>query len=207
VSVCVVAAIRLYREGLAEMLEMNGELEVCVAARSVSEALERLESPPDAVLLDAANAPRQLRLLARNLADVPLVILAAPDEEDELLALAEAGACGYVTRDGSIDDVIQAVERAVRGEALCSPRMAARLMKRVGMLAREQPRDLPSSPLTRRECEILGLIDRGLSNKEIAGTLCIEIATVKNHVHHILEKLHVHRRGEAAARARALAEI
>src|SRR5881296_1366294 len=89
-----------------------------------------------------------------------------------------------------------------RGVAICSPRVAACLLRRVAALAAGHGGDLPRAQLTNREREIVRLIDNGLSNKEIARALGIEVATVKNHVHNILEKLQVHRRGEAAARVR-----
>ena len=83
--------------------------------------------------------------------------------------------------------------------------MTASLLRRVAALAAGNGGGLPRAQLTSREREIVGLIDRGLSNKEIARDLGIEVATVKNHVHNILEKLQVHRRGEAAARVRGIA--
>jgi len=91
----------------------------------------------------------------------------------------------------------------VRGEAVCSPRVAGALLRRIAALATDGRSDRVPAHLTKREREIMGLIDEGLSNKEIAKRLRIEVATVKNHVHNILEKLQVHRRGEAAARVRA----
>jgi DNA-binding NarL/FixJ family response regulator len=85
---------------------------------------------------------------------------------------------------------------------LCSPWMAATLLRRVATLAVDRAPSPPEATLTRRELEIVALIDEGLSKKQIAWQLSIEIATVKNHVHNILEKLHVERRTEAAARVR-----
>jgi len=91
------------------------------------------------------------------------------------------------------------VSAAVRGELPCSPRIAGGLLRRVTALAAERWSREEPYRLTAREAEIAQLIERGLSNKEIARTLCIEVSTAKNHVHSILEKLHVHRRVEAAA--------
>src|SRR5439155_827652 len=105
-------------------------------------------------------------------------------------------------REASIDDLVTVIESVARGEAICSPRVAAGLLRRVAALAAGHGGDLPRAQLTNREREIVRLIDNGLSNKEIARALGIEVATVKNHVHNILEKLQVHRRGEAAARVR-----
>ena len=91
----------------------------------------------------------------------------------------------------------------MRGEAACSPRVAAALLRRVADRgARARRLDGEFAPLTSRERQIVALIDEGLSNKEIAARLCIELSTVKNHVHNLLEKLGARGRGEAAARVR-----
>jgi DNA-binding NarL/FixJ family response regulator len=91
-----------------------------------------------------------------------------------------------------------------RGEFLCSPGTAATLLRRVAALAAERHTADNGARLTPREQQVVRLIDEGLSNKEIARRLSIEVRTVKNHVHSILEKLQVRRRGEAAARMRAV---
>ncbi len=206
IRVLIVAEIRLYREGLAEMLQCEPEIEIVAIAAGADEAVRTLrEQQPDIVLLDVAI--RESAWLARALvAAVPgtrIVALAVPEVEQEVLACAEAGVAGYVTREGSIEDVVAAVEAVARGEVLCSPRMAASLFQRVATLALERSPASIESRLTNRELEILDLIDQGLSNKEIARRLTIELSTVKNHVHNILDKLNVSRRAEAAARARA----
>jgi len=106
-----------------------------------------------------------------------------------------------VPRAASVEDLVAALESVGRGELLCSAQTAAALLRRVAALAagRSAPAQ-PLSNLTRREREIGGLLEAGLSNKDIAVQLGIEVATVKNHVHNVLEKLQVHRRGQAAAR-------
>jgi len=204
--VVVVAEIRLYREGLADMLRGEPGMDVAATASGVDEAVRALrEHEPDVVLIDMA-IPDNAWVVRALVAAVPgtrVVALAVPEVEREVLACAEAGVAGYVTRDGSLEDVVVAVESAARGELLGSPRMAATLFQRVATLALERSPESIESRLTARELEILDLIDQGLSNKEIARLLTIELSTVKNHVHNILEKLNVSRRSEAAARARA----
>src|SRR6478672_10443654 len=203
--VLVVAEIRLFREGLAEMLRAEPEIEVVATAAGADEAVRALrELAPDVALVDMAIPDNKwlVRALVEAVPGACIVALAVPEIEREVLACAEVGVAGYVTRDGSIEDVVAAVESAARGEILCSPRMAARLFQRVATLALERSPNIESR-LTTRELEILDLIDQGLSNKEIARRLTIELSTVKNHVHNILEKLNVSGRAEAAARARA----
>ncbi len=206
IRVLIVAEIRLYREGLAEMLQGEPEIDVVATASGADEAVRELrERQPDVVLLDVA-IPENAWLARALMAAVPgarIVALAVPEIEQEVLACAEAGVAGYVTREGSVEDVVAAVSAVARGEVLCSPRMAASLFQRVATLALERSPASIETRLTNRELEILDLIDQGLSNKEIARRLTIELSTVKNHVHNILDKLNVNRRAEAAAHARA----
>ena len=134
--------------------------------------------------------------------DPRVVLLAVPELEEEILACAEAGVAGYVTRNGSLEDLVVAIDSVGRGEVICSARVAGALMRRVAALASER-RGLPGhEPLTSRELDVAALLEAGFSNKEIAGRLCIEVTTVKHHVHNILEKLCVSRRGEAAVKLR-----
>lgn len=208
-SVLIVAEVRLYREGLAEMLAVETELDVVGIAPGIDDAVRVLhEHRPDVTLVDTIDATN-IRLVRALVAAVPgttVVALAVPESDEQVIACAEAGVAGFVTRDGSIEDVVAAVESAARGELLCSPRMAATLFQRVATLALERSPTSIEVLLTSRELEILNLIDQGLSNKEIARLLTIELSTVKNHVHNILEKLGVNRRAEAAAHVRAARE-
>ncbi len=188
------------------MLDAEPNIHVAATASGADEAVRALRGQaPDVVLLDMA-IPHNEWLVRALVAAVPgtrVVALAVPEIEREVLACAEAGVAGYVTRDASVEDVVAAVESAARGEVLCSPRMAATLFNRIATLALERSPASIESRLTARELEILDLIDQGLSNKEIARRLTIELSTVKNHVHNILDKLNVTRRGEAVARRRA----
>jgi two-component system, NarL family, nitrate/nitrite response regulator NarL len=131
-----------------------------------------------------------------------VVVIAIVDEVG-VIPWAEAGARGYVTRSSGLDAVVAAVRSASRGEFACSPRVAAALGRRLEVLTSEaRPTTAGPASLTRRECEIVDLIERGLSNMEIAEKLFIQVSTVKNHVHRILEKLDVGGRREAARMVR-----
>jgi DNA-binding NarL/FixJ family response regulator len=206
VRVLIAAEIRLYREGLAAMLCQEPGIQVVGTAAGADDTVRALRAlAADVVLVDLPSPENSwlVRALAAAVPGTRMVALSVPDAERELLACAEAGVAGYVTRDASVEDVVAAVEAAARGEVLCSPRMAATLFQRVATLALERSPASIESRLTQRELEILDLIDQGMSNKEIARHLTIELSTVKNHVHNILEKLQVTRRAEAAAWARA----
>ena len=201
----IVADIRLYREGLAQVLSRcDGRLRVIRAAASLDEAITLLPTLlPDVVLVDAASpgALPGIRRIVDSFPSVNVVALGVADADNAVLACAEAGVAGYVVRDGTVDDLVESIESAARGELRCTPRVAATLLRQVARLATE--REVGGErQITRREQQILDLVDQGLSNKEIASHLCIEVATVKNHIHNILEKLNVRRRGEAAARMR-----
>jgi two-component system, NarL family, nitrate/nitrite response regulator NarL len=200
----ILARIRLYREGLAQILGGDGRVEVVGSAADWSEAAPRLRSlAPDVALVDLG-LPDTVAAIRELLATVPgvrVVALAVGDVESDLIALAEAGVSGYVTAEQSVEELVVGLERVMLGEAMCSPRLASVLLRRVKSLASSRPAG-GAERLTPRELEIVGLIDEGLSNKAIAQRLRIELPTVKNHVHNILEKLEVGTRAAAAARVR-----
>ena len=122
------------------------------------------------------------------------------------LACAEAGVAAFVTRDTSLDGLTATLECVAQGGARCSPRATAALLRRLASLADGRPPATRGAQLTPREREILTLIDQGRSNKQIARQLQIQLATVKNPVHSVLEKLQVERRGAAAAAMRERAQ-
>jgi two-component system, NarL family, nitrate/nitrite response regulator NarL len=204
-EVVVVANVRLYTEGVCLLLEREPGIEV-VGVSSHQEALETVASlRPDVALIDGATPSclalvRAMRAAARR---TRVVALGLSGVDREIVNCAEAGISGYVTRAGSRSDLVAAIFAAARGEAHCSARVAGTLLERVATLAREK-RGPSRERLTRRELQVARLLNEGLSNKEIASRLCIEVPTVKSHVHSILRKLGARRRGEAAARIRAL---
>ena len=200
---------RVHREALAVALSQARGVRVLGTASHREEILARLvEAPPDIVLVDFA-MPEAATIVAeirRRTPSVKVVAITLGETEAEVIQLAEAGVAGYVLPDGSLDDLIIAVESAVRGELYCPPRVAFTLLRRVGAIAlgsvtasKEQAALSPVHELTGREREILQLVDQGMSNKQIARQLGIEVATAKNHVHNILQKLHVHRRIDASS--------
>ena len=135
--------------------------------------------------------------------DIKVIAIAIADVEQEVFDCAEAGVSGFLSRNASIQDVLTAIHCAVRNELVCSPRIAALLFSRLATKASKRSDERDNESLTRREHEIASLITRGLSNKEIARELRIQNATVKNHIHSILGKLRVRRRGQVAARMHA----
>jgi two-component system, NarL family, nitrate/nitrite response regulator NarL len=205
VRTAVVCAVRLHSEGVARVLGNAADIEVVAFAGGAADVLAAVpEQRPDVVLVDAAvpDALGAADTIGRGWAPARVILLGVPEVDEEVLACAEAGFAGYVACGATAEDLIGTVRRAARGELDCSPRIAAILFRQVGRLAARRATSPAAAPLTVREREILQLVDLGLSNKEIARRLRIRTATVKNHVHHILGKLRVRRRGEAAARVR-----
>jgi len=200
--VFILSDVRLYREGLAWSLSQRPEIEmVGAAAPSGGGLAEAVSSTPTAVLVDFA-MPEVLNLskaLNRLIPGVKVIAFAASEVDDDLLVCAEAGIVGFVTPDASIDDLVDAIRKTLRGEILCSARMTGLLFQRLATLSEATQVPSKMRPLTRREYEIAELINKGMSNKEIARLLRIASATVKNHVHNILEKLQVSRRGAVGA--------
>src|SRR5262249_6125678 len=136
--------------------------------------------------------------IRREVSRCRILVFAVPEDIRAILTLAEAGADGFVTANATIPELVEAIERATAGELLCSPRIAAQLLRHAAR--RDHSIEQNGDPtLTIREQQVFSLIKRGLSNKEIASALSIAEATVKNHVHHLLEKLRVSSRGQAVA--------
>jgi DNA-binding NarL/FixJ family response regulator len=201
----IVSDVRLYREGLAGSLSQRATIKILEVAAPTLDTLARIaDSEAAAVLLDigTAGALRFAQELNRTAPRIKIVAFAVNEVDNELLACSEAGIVGYVARDGSIDDLVEALLSAMRGEVVCSPRHAALLVKRLAALREHRAVGETNSVLTSREREIAALVRDGLSNKEIARSLRIGSATVKNHVHSILTKLQAKSRGQAAAALR-----
>lgn len=203
IRVIIVAAVRLYREGLASSLLPYECLSVAgTASCRVDAKLTIPDLRPDVVVIDMA-MPEALELICDLRVQLPvirLIAFAVDEDISTIVACAEAGATSYVTLDASIDDFVRAIERAAVGELACSPRIAAEIFR--SLRKRSEANELRGAGeglLTNRERDVLALITRGLSNKEISTELNIAEATVKNHVHHLLEKLHVGSRMQAAA--------
>jgi DNA-binding NarL/FixJ family response regulator len=182
-------------------------VEVIASASDVEGALSEIAADrPDAVLADVglAGGATALRKIVAAAPGGRVVAFGVVDSEQLIIDFAEAGVAGYVPREATLDDLVAVIEGVMRDEVICSPRIARTLLRRVGALARERHDGGAEVRLTSRETQVVALIDEGLSNKEIASRLQIELPTVKNHVHNVIEKLGVRRRAEAAARVRAL---
>jgi len=209
VRVLIIHRNRLFREGLAFVLAQQEAMTVVGSVAEVGGVLGGLEMLcPDVVLLDLCLPGREglgeIRQICGVLPKAKILMMGLTELQSDVLACIEAGAKGYLPQEASLEDLLNHIQAVAAGEALCSPTVASLLFSRVAEAGRErdlrQVLGLPS--LTRRELEIITLIEGGLSNKEIAVRLRIEVQTVKNHIHNILEKLRVDGRREAVRFAR-----
>jgi len=204
IGVLIIADVRLYREGLSASLASRDHLSIVATSASRPDALTKIrEIGADVAVIDMA-VRESLDLigdLRREAPSTKILAFGVDEVTSDIIECAEAGAAGYVTADASIDELVTAIERISREELVCSLHVAATLFKRV---AEGSPRPMPGAPgrmLTSRERQVLRLMQQGHSNKEIAQRLNIAEPTVKNHVHHLLEKLDVSTRAQAVARA------
>ena len=199
--VLVISDVRLFQEGVSSLLAQRPGITVIGTADVTSARARTNALRPDVVLFDAARreSVEQARQLVASVPTTKIVAFGVHETHNEILDLAAAGTAGYVCADADVADVADVLDRVMRDELLCSPQAAASLYHQVALLSHDGGRAAEGSPLSKRELQILHLIDRGLSNKQIAHQLGIEATTVKNHVHNIFDKLKVHRRGEAAA--------
>jgi two-component system, NarL family, response regulator LiaR len=187
------------RQGLRMFLTLDAELEVIGEAADGEEAVRLAgELRPDVVLmdllmpkLDGIGATTQIR---RELPDTEVIALTSVLEDQSVVGAIRAGAIGYLLKDTQADELRRAIKSAAAGQVQLSPQAAARLMREVRA---------PESPetLTERETEVLRLLARGKANKEIARALHVGEQTVKTHVGHILAKLGVQSRTQAALHA------
>jgi two-component system nitrate/nitrite response regulator NarL len=199
--IVIASYVRLYCEGLVACLRGVGGIDVIGVATAPDELLDLCNAlAPDVVVLDAA-APMPLPSLDALRRRPRTIAFGVGSSASDVIACAEKGISAYVPRDASVEDLVAAIERVVRGEIVLSPRVAGELWRRLGT-GDGRSRPVPNG-LTRREQEVLALMRDGSANKEIASRLRISLSTVKNHVHHILDKLGVQRRGQAAAISRA----
>jgi DNA-binding NarL/FixJ family response regulator len=167
------------------------------------EAIEQAaELQPDVVLMDvrmpSVNGIEAARRIRAAQPAVRILMLTESEDEDDLYAAVRAGATGYLLKEVAIDEIADAIRAVASGQALVSPSMTTKLLSEFNALSRRLEEEHDGRRLTDRELEVLRLIARGMSNKDIGTDLVIAENTVRNHVRNILEKLQVRSRVEAA---------
>jgi DNA-binding NarL/FixJ family response regulator len=199
-TVVILSDIRFLQEALAEILGREAGLSVIgIAANLIEAQASWSDFHPDIVLLDTTlpDALGTVAAIRKLLPKTRVIALAMAETEENVVRWGEAGVASYIPRTATLGDVIAAIGNTMRGEQACSPRISATLLHRLS--EHRAPSPASDQPLlTAREVEIVQLLATGLSNKQIALRLHISVATTKSHVHNLLTKLELPRRGHAA---------
>ncbi len=196
----------LFRKGLRALLSSEEDFEVVAEAGDGQEAVDKVRVfNPDIVLMDihmpGMDGIQATRLIKAEHPEVKVVILTVSDEEDDLFEAIKVGAEGYLLKNLRPEELAQMLRGVMSNEAPVSPAVASKLLGEFRRRPRRDEEPSPGQVLTPREQEILQLVAEGLSNAEIAARLYVVEGTVKNHLHNILEKLHLQNRVQAAAYA------
>ncbi len=195
----------LFRQGIRKLLELEPDINVIGEAGNGQEMLDILKKAgPDVILLDIG-MPKMDGVAAtykikKILPHANVIILTVYEDEPHIFQAIKAGAMGYLLKDVSIEELVEAIHRVYKGEALIQQVIATKVLKEFAMLDKRKIKegDKFYSDLTEREKEILRLIALGGTNKEIAQKVGISEKTVKNHISNIFQTLHVNNRTQAA---------
>jgi DNA-binding NarL/FixJ family response regulator len=195
----------LFRTGLRNLLEEQG-VQVVGEAAGGSDALRIVrEIAPDVVVMDlnmpgmsGVEATREITSIAPL---TRVVVLTISDQDDDVMDAIVAGACGYLVKDSSIEELMRGINAASVGESLISPPIASKVLQRMRAVTLDQGAEKIRAELSERELDVLRLIANGKDNSEIADALHISPKTVKNHISNILMKLQIENRIQAAVYA------
>ncbi len=208
IKILLVIELRLIANIFAEVLEEEADFMIVGRSENAEGALKIIQDRHVDVALVSVGLPGQgavelTRAIVDGAPNTKVLALGLADDTDDVLKYIETGASGYILKDSSLLDLIEIMRSTQRGEAQVSAKMAGAMMERLSSLAKmfstTETNFMDDVRLTPREREVLHCIGQGCTNQEIAATLLVELGTVKNHVHNILEKLNVSNRDEAAS--------
>ncbi len=195
----------LFREGLAGIISTQPDMAVVGEAGDGLETIVKAnELKPDLVLMDiqmpGCDGLEATLKIKKELPKTVVVVLTVREEEEKLFEAIKSGAQGYLLKSIRSRELLDMLRGAMRGEAAISPTLAGQMLEEFRRISRQIPKDNQDKPvdLTNREQEVLSLVARGLSDKQIAVQLTISLHTVKSHLRNILSKLQVNSRREAA---------
>jgi len=202
INVGIVEDDREVRENWVKVLNAHPKIRCIAACESGEAALKVLpERQPDVVLMDidlpGMSGIQCTALLKEKLPRTQVLMVTIYSNNNSVFEALQVGASGYLLKNNSSEEVIRSVIEVVEGGAPMTGQIARRVIE---AFRRPAPKDLKEAQLTAREQEILQLIAKGYANKEIASQLEVSVSTVRTHIEHIYEKLHVHCRTEAAAK-------
>lgn len=198
ISVSIVEDDDDFRESLTILIDGSPGFSCISAYRDCETALKGIENDlPDVVLMDIGlpgmSGIEGIRKIKEKLPDMDIVVLTIHEEDELVFDALCAGACGYLIKDFQLERLLDAIHEVHQGGAPMSSNIARMVVHSFQMA--------PHSPLTQRETDILTYLCQGLSYKMIADALCISLETVHSHIEHIYQKLHVHSKSEAVAKA------
>jgi DNA-binding NarL/FixJ family response regulator len=204
-NLVILSPIRLLGDCLAACLAGRDDIAVIAVVDRFSALRDALvRTPMDMALIDVSRdiSLEEVRAIAIDWPDTALVAVGLDEQRHEVTRCCRAGFVGYVSREREIDELLRVLQDVAVGRMACSAEVSAELMR--ALFQRSEPIEphAANDALTRREEEVLRLIGRGMSNKEIAKELNLSVATVKQHVHHVLAKLHLTGRAQAMRRVR-----
>ncbi|MCC6966080.1 MAG: response regulator transcription factor [Nitrospira sp.] len=199
-NIIVLTPVRLFGDGLAACLGSQPHMRVIATISELADLRTIMtRNETDVVLVDVTQGINlfDVRAIAAEWPRIPLVALGLNERRQEVITCGRAGFAGYVARDASIDSLCTSLTEVVDGRLACPPDIAGCLLRALFYQEPNEGQSATNPALTKRESEVLQLLGRGLSNKEIGNELCLSVATVKHHVHHVLEKLKLQRRAQA----------
>jgi DNA-binding NarL/FixJ family response regulator len=201
----VVTPTRLLGDGLVACFRLHPSISPPTTVCDLKQLRSELKSAAaDVVLIDVTQGIDldEVRAIAMEHQEVSFVALGLQEQRQDIIRCGRAGFSGYVSRHASIDELCRALSDAVAGRLTCSAEISGGLLRALFRKEVSSQAEEIQDALTRREGEVLTLIGRGLSNKEIARELALSLSTVKHHVHHVLVKLQLPRRAQAMRRVR-----
>jgi DNA-binding NarL/FixJ family response regulator len=204
VRILIVSEVRFLRESLAELLDRDNSISISGQFGELEEFLPAIHAgSSDIVLLDEAfpDGPAVIGRIRNIAPQILVVVIAVAETAENIITWAEAGAAGYVPRTAGLSEIVPLLVEIRRGNQPCPASVAAGLLRRLYIVGGAngvicETESLPK--LTAREAQIAQLIAEGMSNKDIARHLDIGVATAKTHVHNLLHKLNLRRRGQTA---------
>jgi two-component system nitrate/nitrite response regulator NarL len=196
----------LFRKGMARLIDSQPDFEVVAEAEDGYQAVRYARQfRPDLILMDIhmpdCDGQEATRLIINDWPEAQIVMLTVSDDDQDLFTAIRNGALGYLVKKIEPEELFSRLRGVAQGEAAISRVMANRILREFARLGTEGPPPDSTRSLTPREREVLQLVTRGLTNKEIGAQLHIAENTVKNHLRNILEKLHLQNRAQAAAYA------